>query len=39
MFLWRIDNFNEMLKEAKNGGKARIDSDPFYVKTGIENFG
>ena len=39
VFLWRIDSFSEILKEAKNGGKERIDSDPFYVKTGTENFG
>ena len=39
MFLWRIDSFSEILKEAKNGGKDRIDSDPFYIKTETESFG
>ena len=39
MFLWRIDSFSEILKEAKNGGKERIGSDPFYTKTETESFG
>ena len=28
VFLWRIDSFNEISKEAKNGGKETIDSNP-----------
>ena len=39
MFLWRIDSFSEILKEAKNGGKDRIGSDPFYIRTETESFG
>ena len=39
MFLWRIDSFSEILKEAKNGGKDEIDSDPFYIRTETESFG
>ena len=39
VFLWRIDNFSEILKEAKNGGKETIDSDPFYTKSETESFG
>ena len=29
IFLWRTDSFSEILKEAKNGGKDEIHSDPF----------
>ena len=39
VFSWRIDSFSEILKEAKNGEKQRIDSDPFYIKTETESFG
>ena len=39
VFLWRIDNFSEILKEAKNGGKETIGSDPFYTKSETESFG
>ena len=39
LFLWRIDSFSEILKEAKNGGKEIIDSDPFYNKIETESFG
>ena len=38
LFLWRIDSFSEILKEAKNGGKERIDCDPFYTKSETESF-
>ena len=39
VFLWRIDNFSQILKEAKNGGKEKIGSDPFYTKSETESFG
>ena len=39
VFPWRIDSFNEFLKEAKNGRKERIQSDPFYTKTETESYG
>ena len=39
VFLWRIDSFSEILKEAENGGKEIIDSDPFYYKIETESFG
>ena len=39
MFPWRIDSFSEFLKEAKNGRKERIQSDPFYTKTETESYG
>ena len=38
VFPWRIDSFSEILKEAKNGGKERIDCDPFYTKSETESF-
>ncbi|XP_027041482.1 TNF receptor-associated factor 5-like [Pocillopora damicornis] len=38
-FLWRIDGFSEILKQAKNEGKERIYSDPFYTKTETDGFG
>ena len=39
VFLWRIDSFSEILKEAKNGGKDEIAGDPFYTKSETESFG
>ena len=39
VFLWRIDSFSDILKEAGNGGKEKICSDPFYTKTETEWFG
>ena len=38
-FLWRIDGFSEILKQAKNERKERIYSDPFYTKTEADGFG
>ena len=38
-FLWRIDGFSEILKQAKKEGKERIYSDPFYIKTEADRFG
>ena len=39
VFLWRIDSFNEILKEAKNGGKETIDNNLFYKNSETESFG
>ena len=39
VFLWRIDSFSEILKEAKNGRKEAISSDPFSTKSETESFG
>ncbi|CAH3128133.1 unnamed protein product, partial [Pocillopora meandrina] len=36
VFLWRIDNFSEILKEAKNGGKETIGSDLHQKKLRLE---
>ena len=37
VFLWRIDSFNEILEEAKNGGKETIDSNLFYKNNETES--
>ena len=39
VFLWRIDGFTEILKKARNEGKEKIYSDPFYTKTETDGFG
>ena len=39
VFLWRIDSFNEILKEAKNGGEETIDNNLFYKNSETESFG
>ena len=39
VFLWRIDSFNEILKEAKNVGKETIDNNLFYKNSETESFG
>ena len=38
-FFLRIDSFSEILKEAKDGRKDEIGSDPFYTKKETESFG
>ncbi len=31
MFIWKIDNFSEILRQAKTGEKTMIESTPFYT--------
>ncbi|CAH3160898.1 unnamed protein product [Pocillopora meandrina] len=38
LFIWRIGNFDQVLKQATNEGKEELNSDPFYSTT-IENYG
>ena len=38
-FIWKIDGFSELLRQAKTGGTEIINSDPFYTETGTESYG
>ena len=38
-FIWKIDGFSELLRQAKTGGRNYIKSDPFYTATGRESYG
>ena len=38
-FIWKIDGFSEVLRQAMTGGRSFIHSDPFYTATGTESYG
>lgn len=38
LFIWRIGNFDQVLKQATNEGKEKLKSDPFYSTT-TESYG
>ena len=39
IFIWKIDGFSELLRQAKDGGRDYIHSDTFYTATGTESYG
>ena len=38
LFIWRVGNFDQVLKQATNEGKEELKSDPFYSTT-TESYG
>ena len=39
IFIWKIDGFSELLRQAKSGERDKKESDPFYTATGTESYG
>ena len=39
LFIWRIDDFSEILRQAKTGGTKIVKSNPFYTETRTESYG